>query len=239
MKRQPPHPSHRPFRSVAGLALCAATFALITACSSGDKETDLNSVVPKMMKDLTGPRPEEAAAHLFDVTSPDERRDAIAFLCKQKYGHEPPYIKAYTMLATDPHPMVRAQAMKALGSARNPGVVPALLKGLDDKDAMVRADAAAGLVESFTDEAIDPLMTHLKEDTDVQTRMNAACALGNSASPKAIRALIDALDDRNVGVTHYALKTLVHVTGQNIAMESRQWLQWYQSQPWAKSATQG
>ena len=84
--------------------------------------------------------PEEAASNLFNVTSPDERRDAIAYLQTKPYGHEPPYMKAYEILTTDPHPMVRGQAMLALGTSHQVEAVSYLIKGLNDSD----ADRAAG-----------------------------------------------------------------------------------------------
>src|ERR1035437_4864434 len=100
--------------------------AIMTGCTGdGAPSHDFNELIPRLMKPIhTYDNPSEAAANLFNVTSPDERRDAIAYLETKKYGHEPAYMRAYEILATDPHPMVRAQAMRALGSSRNFVVIP-------------------------------------------------------------------------------------------------------------------
>src|SRR4051794_31685438 len=100
--------------------------------SSSGASRNFNELVPRIMNAIKGRTPEDAAANLFNVTSPDERRDAIAYLETKAYGHDAPYMRAYEVLTTDPHPMVRAQAMRAIGSSRQPAETPYLLKGLND-----------------------------------------------------------------------------------------------------------
>ena len=95
------------------LALGIATLLTVTAC--GEKSPrNFNELIPRLMGTANRyQNPTDAAAALFNVTSPDERRDAIAYLETKKYGHEPAYMRAYEILTRDPHPMVRAQAMRA------------------------------------------------------------------------------------------------------------------------------
>ena len=192
---------------------------------------NFDELVPRMLGAIKNRAPEDAAVNLFNVTSPDERRDAIAFLETQPYGHNPPYMAAYQLLAKeDPHPMVRAQAMRALGSSHQPEAVEFLVRGLNDSDVQVRRDAATGLINTFGEAAIAPLTQHVKQtvEPDPAVRVNSARALRNSRSPESVRALIDALEDRDVAVTFYAHESLVTVTGQGLGPDPREWLTWYQ-----------
>ena len=198
---------------------------------------DFNELIPRLMRPVNAySDPVEAAANLFHVTSPDERRDAIAYLSTQPYGHGAAYMKAYYMLTTDPHAMVRAQAMRALGASHQQeavaylvnGNTPANKTGLSDVDAQVRRDAARGLMETFNDTAIPALADRVIKDTDDQVRVTCAQALKNGRTAEAYRALIGALDDRDAAVVYYAHKALVMNTGENLGTNARPWLEWYQ-----------
>jgi len=190
---------------------------------------NFDELIPRLMGAIGNRAPEDAAANLFNVTSPDERRDAIAYLETKPYGHNPPYMTAYELLAKeDPHPMVRAQAMRALGSSHQPEAVEYLVRGLNDADVQVRRDAATGLINTYGDAATQPLTLHAKADIDPTVRVSSVRALRNTAAPEAIRGLIDALDDRDVAVTYYARESLVAVTGQGIGPDPREWLTWYE-----------
>jgi len=204
-------------------------------CMDAIKDShDFNELIPRLMKPVnTYTNPIDAAANLFNVTSADERRDAVAWLCTKKYGHEAAYMKAYEVLTTDPHPMVRAQVMRALGSSHQDRAVPYLVDGttgktgLSDPEPEVRRDAARGLQETFNNTAIAALATSVIKDPDDQVRVGCARALGNGRTAVANRALIDALDDRNAGVVYWAHQSLVITTGQRIGFEPKAWLLWY------------
>ena len=52
---------------------------LLPACSDATKNShDFNELVPRILGAIKNRSPEDAAANLFNVTNPDERRDAIA-----------------------------------------------------------------------------------------------------------------------------------------------------------------
>ncbi|MCL2646245.1 MAG: HEAT repeat domain-containing protein [Phycisphaerales bacterium] len=212
---------------------------------------DFNELIPRLMKPVnTYDDPITAAANLFNVTSPDERRDAIAYLSPKPYGHEPAYMKAYYLLTTDPHAMVRAQAMRALGASHQQEAVPYLINGnapsgatgvgktgLSDPDVQVRRDAARGLMETFNDTAIPAVADCLLKDTDDQVRVTCAQALQNAHTPEAYRALIGALDDRDAAVVYHAHLALVANTGQDLGYNAKPWLEWHQK-TYVKAATQ-
>ena len=99
--------------------LCFAPLVLAACEDFGEKTPSRNfdELIPRFMGAAAKATPEDAASNLFNVTSPDERRDAMAYLETKPYGHQPPYMRAYEMLTTDPFPLVRAQAMRALGTS--------------------------------------------------------------------------------------------------------------------------
>ena len=173
---------------------------LFPACGDkgGSSAHDFNELIPRMMGAIKNRTPEEAAANLFNVTNPDERRDAIAYLQTKPWGHDAVYMKAYEILTTDPSAMVRAQAMSALGTSHQEAAVKFLVGGsngkggLADREAEVRRDAANGLCYTFNTSATPALANAVRTDSDTQVRINAARALRSDPSSASVRALIDA-----------------------------------------------
>ncbi len=207
--------------------------AALLACAScsmdhGPPPRDFNELIPRLMGAINKTTPEEAASNLFNVTSPDERRDAIAYLQTKPYGHQPPYMKAYEILTTDPHPMVRGQAMLALGTSHQADAVSYLIKGLNDSNADVRRDSAVGLTQTYTDDAIAPLIEHVKGDVDAAVRINCARALKSAATAESAQALIAALSDRDVAVVAAAVGSLKTISGQYYGDDRKAWQAWYQ-----------
>lgn len=225
-----------------------AVAMLLGGCSGeAANSQDFNELIPRIMGAVKNRSPEEAASNLFNVTNPDERRDAIAWLQTKRYGHEEAYMKAYYILTTDPSPMVRAQAMRALGSSHSNAAVPYLVGGqkgnggLADKEPEVRRDAALGLTQTFNTSATAALADAVRKDPDQQVRVYAARALRSDGSSASVRALIDALDDRDAAVVYNAHQSLVHITHQNIGPDGKAWLSWYErvNSPATKPSGQG
>ncbi|MEI8195011.1 MAG: HEAT repeat domain-containing protein, partial [Phycisphaerae bacterium] len=131
----------------AGAAMVVLGLLLAGAgCNSSGE--DLNVMIPKMIDKWKGPSNIDAAADLFNATNPDARRIAVAHISMKKWGHEAPYMKAYHVLATsDPNPMVRGQALRALGTSHQPAVAEDLLTGLANPDVNVRRDATAAMCD--------------------------------------------------------------------------------------------
>ena len=201
--------------AVAGSAGCSGT------------EDDLNKSIPKLIESWKGPNNLDMAGDLFNSTNPDARRIAIAHISKKKWGHEPPYMKAYHMLATkDPEPLVRAQALRALGASHDPSVAPDLLDGLKHTDPQVRRDAAAALQDLANDATVEPMLEALKNDPDAQVRVNLAKALMQYKQARVMFALADALDDKDVAVVHWAQLSLQSQTGEDFPTDRKVWVDW-------------
>lgn len=216
---------------VAKIVLLLSVLALGACQNNGRPSRDFNELIPRMMGAIQQTTPEQAAENLFNVTSPDERRDAIAYLESKPWGHQPPYMNAYKLLATDPHTMVRGQALRALGTSRDPSVIPIILKYLNDSDVSVRRDATYALSYDFNETAAAALVDFMKKDPkepDDQVRINVVYDLRNSHSPQTVRTLLDALDDATPAVVFYAHQSLVSVTSRDLGYDARSWLPWYQ-----------
>ena len=207
--------------------LLTAPLAFLGCNAEGE---DLNKVLPKLIDEWKGPGNVEAAAGMFNADNPDIRRISVAHISKKQWGHEPPYMKAYRQLATDPQPLVRGQAMLALGSSGQADVADVLITGLGDTSPLVRRDAAAALKDITNPAAIDPLLEHLKNDPDAQTRVFCAQALRNYSTPRTILGLAQALDDKDAAVIEWSWKSLTQITGKDWSKtDSRPWLEYAQS----------
>ena len=178
------------------------------------------------------------AARMFDVSHPDVQRAAIAWMARQKFGHEPVYMKAYALAATAPSPLVRGQALLALGTSGQAAVAPTLVRGLADTSSFVRLCAAMALTHVNNPVAIPALLAHLRKDSNSQVRVYCAEALAPYKNRRVLQGLIAALDDRNVAVVQAAWNDLRSQTGRKFPQHARPWRRWLRSQKLRLSAAQ-
>jgi len=91
-------------------------------------------------------------------------------------------------------PLVRRQAVQALGEIKDPRAVKPLIGLLNDRDALIRRHAIEALGKIKDVRAVSPLATRLsdkREESHVRTA--AAEALGTLRDPAALESLIAAL----------------------------------------------
>lgn len=220
-------------RSFFRIAVIAVGCGLMAGCSSGPSTPqNFNAFMNGILNRLTGGRndsqksPIKEAARMFDNASPDQQREAIAWLAKQPYGHNRAYLEAYQIAAQAPSPLVRGQAMMAIGTSHDPQLAPTVAKGLADPSSFVRMSAAIAAAEIVNPVLIDPLIKDMSSDPDNQVRIDAARALQHYNTRRVRRALISALDDSNVAVATTAWNVLHKQTGQNLPMHSEPWIKW-------------
>jgi HEAT repeat protein len=216
---------------VVALVVCCG---LMVGCSAGSSGTprDFNALMNGMLHRLTGnpdsnsKTPLKEAARMFDNASPDQQREAIAWLARQPYGHKTAYLQAYQIAAQAPSSLVRGQAMMATGTSHDPKLAPTIAKGLADRSSFVRMSAAIAAAEIVNPILIGPLIKDLRADSDNQVRVDAALALQHYNTRRVHRALIYVLDDPNVAVAQAAWSVLHKQTGQNLPMHAGPWLKW-------------
>ena len=125
--------------------------------------------------------------------------------------------------------------MRAIGSSGQGAEAKYLLKALGDAkgdgadlDPQVRRDAAQGLSTTW-DVACDPVLAlRVRQDEDDQVRIFCAKALVRTNSPEGLRALIDAMADKNAAVVRYAHNSLAVAARQDFGFDTKAWAAWYQ-----------
>ncbi len=215
---------------IAQVSVAAGLLALglLGGCAT---HGDYRSSRPGVLRPFMAPQTQQNARRLFNATNPDARRAAIAYFSRQPYGHRAPYMAAYRLLTTDPNPLVRGQALLALGTSRQPSVAPYLIKGLHDKTEFVRRDAAVALEHVQAPAAVPTLLHLLATDPSSQVRATCALALHRYDQRRVVRGLINALDDHSIAVARFAWDSLRRLTGQNYPLYAAPWLRWFRAQP--------
>jgi HEAT repeat protein len=114
------------------------------------------------------------------------------------------------LLRSDPEPVVRAAAGRALGRLGAREAVPDLVHALADTSADVRVVAAAALWRLPDPSATEPLLEHLK-DADRAVREWSALALGVIGDRRSVPELVRLLGDPERAVRLAAVRSLGRV----------------------------
>ena len=109
----------------------------------------------------------------------------------------------------DHDPLVRSNAVKALGAIRDPRAVEPLIKVLNDKDPLIQRQATKALGWIDDPRAVQPLIALLGDKSRrPHVRMSAAEALGWLEDPIAVASLVAALSDDHWDVRSHAAEAL-------------------------------
>src|SRR4051812_23588210 len=142
---------------------------LATGCSYVRKTSDF----------FAGRNPAYWARQMEDTASPDNRSKGINQLVENNFAKRPPYTTRYRQIATsDPDPLVRAVAVRALNRARDAGATDVYVTALNDSSELVRLEGAKALANLPDPSAVPGLLklvNKLDESRDV--RIAAAEAL--------------------------------------------------------------
>jgi HEAT repeat protein len=109
----------------------------------------------------------------------------------------------------DHDPLVRSNAVKALGAIQDPRAVEPLIKVLNDKDPLIQRQAVKALGRINDPRAVEPLIVVLDDkNRRPHVRMSAAEALGWLGDPRAVGSLVVALSDDHWDVRSHAAEAL-------------------------------
>jgi HEAT repeat protein len=112
----------------------------------------------------------------------------------------------------DPDPLVRSNAVRALGAIRDPRAVKPLMKVLKDKDPLIQRQAVQALGRINDPRALQPLISVLENKSRrPHVRMSAAEALGWLGDPRAVESLVVALSDDHWDVRSHAAEALGNI----------------------------
>lgn len=177
---------------------------------------------------FTQTTPAEAAAMALDPYDPNRRYRGTLLLANAYFASEPVYIALFEERVSDSDPGVRAAAVRGLANHGGPEHVPLLVASLDDKDRLVRFEAARGLQRLHNPIAVTPLLRRIRIETepDAAIRAEAAAALGQYAQGRVLDALVELIDDRDLVVQRNALDSLETLTGQVFGLDRKAWTEW-------------
>jgi HEAT repeat protein len=159
----------------------------------------------------TDAKGEEAFRHALarlQSAEAGDRASAADELGRRGYRFRKPIAEALRpILLSDPQPVVRAAAGRALGRLGAREAIPELIQALSDASSDVRVVAAAALWR-LPDPSSVPALLERTNDEDRVVREWAALALGVAADARALPALLKLLDDRERAVRLSAVRSL-------------------------------
>lgn len=209
----------------------AGAILLLSGCGAFDEVPRGTTSLLQALVPQTSPA--EAADMAVDPYSAERRYRGTTLLSNAEFGGGPVYLELYLDAVRDADPGVRAAGVRAVGRHGEPEhalVVVALLK---DEDRMVRVSAARALQRLHNPAVVPALLDAIREDRepDADVRVAAADALGQYPEPRVVQGLIAALADSRLAVNHAVRGSLVTLTGQDLGVDRRAWLNWHDRAP--------
>ena len=225
---------HTRFTQRAAFAALATGGALLAGCDVFD---DARSGATSIFDVFAQPTPSEAAQMAMDPYDADKRYRGTMLLSNAYFAGDPLYTRLFVDAAKDPDASVRIAGVRALANHGDSSHVPLLVERLQDKEPLVRLEAARGLQRLHGDEAVVPLMNASsdpdfvrgnqgsEENPDIRTA--AANALGQYRKTEVVQHLISIMNDPSLSVNNASLSSLRTLTGQDLGFERKQWLEWF------------
>lgn len=205
----------------------AASLLMLTACSTFD---DVPRGTQSLMQ-VFNPQvsPLEASEMATDPYSAENRYKGITLLSSADFGGQPIYLELYVDGLSDEDASVRGASVRAIGRHGDPEHAPMLIASLDDEDDFVRLEATRGLQRIHSNDAIDPLLERMDEanEKNIDIRATAADALGQYRQTEVVLGLISGLGDSRLAVNNRVQHSLMILTGQNLGLDRRAWIDWY------------
>jgi hypothetical protein len=201
-------------------------------------------MAPKRLYDFwTGNTPGKYARWMEDDKSADLRRTGILKLASDyDFARADPYTRRYWQIAQgDPDYLVRVAAIRALNRSRDRSGIPIYIKGLDDRNPLIRVESAKALANIPDETAVPALLRHLRPEIEMRgegsgaaaraervpetkdTRIAVADALRCYKTKDVARALTEALQDRQFEVAYQARRSLILMTGHDYRYDPDKW----------------
>lgn len=120
---------------------------------------------------------------------------------------------AFVLWDKDPQDTI-SFAVNILSKIESRQIIPALIKGLNNDNSVVRQRALTALKILNDETAVLPLTEILKNDSDIWCRSYAAEILGTLGDKRAVGPLLEALKDNNWQVKSSAVEALSIIEGK-------------------------
>ncbi len=201
--------------------LCLVSASCLCGCSDGTLP-ELNSMNPfqrrQWQQDLSfGPTFHEQIAELKTIEAQGSRLS----VAEQEFRVN----QLTELIRNEESPLLRSHSVKALAAIPQPGASFGLDMASADEEVEVRVAACQAWGARGGANAAESLATMAKTDTDVDVRIAAVDALGGfkDQSPIAVKALGEALDDRDPALQLKAMRSLGQVTGRDYGNDVAAW----------------
>ncbi len=217
-----------------GLAILMTAGAVLLAGCGGK-----NPSLDEWVKSKLLPVPTSAKVALVQSHLPDERREALQAIAKDRKAlKEESVVELFCLVArSDEDALVRGAAARGLARMEGRSVLETLTHvATNDKDHYVRADAVRALGRRVPPEGMAAVAGALKDDSDVDVRIAAAEALRYFRRKEAAETLVPALTDQRLAVARKAWESLRYMTGQDLPREGPPWTEYLAlaEQPFAR-----
>lgn len=217
---------HRAARMMLGV-FTTCSLLLSTGCGTFDGVPRGTDSLLQVLNPQVSPT--EAAEMATDPYSTEKRYKGITLLSSADFGGQPVYLELYIAGLEDDDASVRGASVRALGRHGDPEHAPLLIEALQDEDDFVRLEAARGMQRIHSNDSVQPLLSLIDEEKEknIDIRAAAADALGQYKQTRVVLGLISALSDSRLAVNNRVQHSLMMLTGQNLGLDKRAWLDWY------------
>jgi HEAT repeat protein len=166
------------------------------------------------------------------LAPPDLRRQAVVRIANSTVGDLPIYVDLYRAILETSQTDATVAAAAAIALAKHGQPADALLVAnlLDNDSAYTRWQAANSLARLHYPPVANRLTRAVRDDDDADVRQAVANALGQYPQRNVYDALLDALGDRDSGVSRVAERSLRLITGHDAGDDPRAWLEYADAQ---------
>ncbi|MEC8735151.1 MAG: HEAT repeat domain-containing protein [Planctomycetota bacterium] len=209
-----------------GLVALPGLLLLLGGCASisNDFASLGNAIFP--------PTGAEAGEWATDFTNPELQQRGLVLLGTAPWAGTEQYQQLYRSCIEGPwDPLVKAAAIKALGSHGDPDDALLIASELENEYPYVRTEAAKSLQRLHDPRVQDTLWQRLVVEEDQGVQIELAIALGQYPSDAVFQALVLELENRELAVNLAAADSLRCLTGVDHGIDAIEWLAWYDANP--------
>ena len=204
----------------AGLSLLLGVLAGGCDAISNDFKSLGNAMFP--------PSGAEVGAWATNFNDPETQQRGLVLLGTAPWAGTEEYLQLYRTCIQGPwDPLVKAGAIKALGTHGDPSDAQLIASELENEFSYVRKEAAKSLQRLHDPEVADTIWQRMIVEEDQGVQIELAIALGQYPSDAVFQALVLELENRELAVNLAAADSLRCLTGVDHGIDAREWLAWY------------
>jgi HEAT repeat protein len=135
------------------------------------------------------------------------------------------------LVRNDPHPVIRAEAVRTLAEFSNSHVLPGLQAAALDPEPSVRIAACHAWSRRGGPQALEALSEVVRQDADLDVKIAATVELGKFQDQLAVQALGVALNDQDPALQYQAVQSLKSASGRDLGDSIPAWRDYVAGRP--------